>query len=390
MDSRTNSSWLAPFVLYCTIVSLLCFGFIVTTLARAQKQVHTQGSFAVGVVLRSFVDEGRSNWQGTGPRPLVTIIWYPAASGSKLRAPDLGDPQMQKYFVKYPLAEGASISVQQKKYPLIVLSHGNSSLALSLDWLGYFLASHGYIVAAVNHHGNTAAEPGGPIPQGFAAEWERPRDLSVLIDKMLGDPFFGSHIDPDRIGAAGHSSGGATVLELAGAIFDPNQLEAFCKADRAIDPNCDPPPMIRDQLKEFDALAKTNPVVEASIKRSHYPYDDPRVKAVFAMAPAIGLEHTDASLRAIRIPVYIVAGRADDITPPATNAERFANLIPTATLTILPGMVGHATFGSLCTPIGVKDAGWVCHDEKGVDRALVHKQVEQLALSFFQSAFEAK
>jgi len=342
--------------------------------------------------MRAFVDEGRNNWQGTGPRPLTTIIWYPAASGSVLKTPNFGDPVIRKFFVSYPLAADAAISDQQQKYPLVVLSHGNTSLAMSLDWLGYFLASHGYVVAAVNHHGNTAAEPGGPIPQGLA-QWERPKDLSVLIDKVLGDPFFGPHIDAEQIGAAGHSSGGATVLELAGGIFDPDQTQVFCKTNKVVDPNCDPPPMFRDQLEKFAELAKTDVIVEASYKRSHLPYNDPRIKAVFAMAPAIGVGHTDGSLRAIQIPVYIVAGRADDITPPVTNAERFANLIPTSTLIILPGMVGHATFGSLCTPAGVADkdwGSWVCRDEEGVDRALVHDQVEQLALQFFDSSLKAK
>jgi predicted dienelactone hydrolase len=385
MDLRANSLRLAIVTVYVAVLSLTLLASIVTTLAHAQEQGHEQGSFAVGVALRAFVDEGRSNWQGTGPRPLATTIWYPAANGSKLKTPDFSAPQIQKDFVSYPLAEDAAISGQQQKYPFVVLSHGNASLSLSLDWLAYYLASHGYVVAAVNHHGNTAAEPGGPIPQGFGAEWERPKDLSVLIDKMLADPLFGPHIDADQIGAAGHSSGGATVLELAGAIFDPDQIQAFCKTHQVADPNCNLPPVIRDQLEKFAELEKTDPIVEASVKRSHLPYNDPRIKAVFAMAPAIGLGHTDASLGGIRIPVYIVAGRADDITPLETNAERFANLIPTATLTVLPGMVGHATFGSVCTPAGVKDAAWVCHDEKGVNRALVHEQVEQLALLFFES-----
>ena len=390
MGSPANLRRRAIAISFWALTPLFMLGFVVTTSAHAQEQGSNQKSIIVGVALRDFVDKGRSNWQGTGPRPLDTIIWYPAASGSKLKIPDFGTPQVQQYFVSYPLAEDAAISDQQQKYPLVVLSHGNASSALSLDWLGYHLASHGYLVAAVNHHGNTAAEPGGPIPQGFGAVWERPRDLSILIDKMLGDPFFGPHVDADRIGAAGHSSGGATVLELAGAIFDPDQIQTFCKTNKVADPNCDPPPMIRDQLAKFAELAKTNAVVEASYGRSHLPYNDPRVKAVLAMAPAIGAGHTDASLRAIRIPVYIVAGRADDITPLATNGERFANLIPTATLIVPPGMVGHATFGSLCTPAGLKDMGWVCHDEKGVDRALVHEQVEQLALQFFQLTFAAK
>jgi predicted dienelactone hydrolase len=380
---RVTAFWLPLFLL----------GLTFTPLAHAQEKGQKQGSVTVGVALRAFVDESRSGWAGNGPRPLATIIWYPAATGSKLKAPNLGAPELQQFFVSYPLAENAAIPGQKEKYPLVVLSHGNTSSALSLNWFGYYLASHGYVVAAVNHHGNTAAEPGGPLPQGFGAQWERAKDLSALIDKMLGDPFFGPHIDADRIAAAGHSSGGATVLELAGAIFDPDRIQAFCNSNKVDDPNCDPPPMIRDQIKQFAALKETDPVVQASVKRSHFPYNDPRVKAVFAMTPAIGVGHTDASLRAIRIPVYIVAGRADNITPLATNAERFADLIPTATLTILPGMVGHATFGSLCTPAGLKATdwvNWVCHDEEGVDRALVHEQVERIALSFFQSALASK
>ena len=75
----------------------------------------------------------------------------------------------------------------------MVLSHGNTSSALSLDWFGYYLASHSYVVAAVNHHGNTAAEQGGPSLRDSGHNGNAPKDLSVLIDKMLGDPFFGPH-----------------------------------------------------------------------------------------------------------------------------------------------------------------------------------------------------
>jgi predicted dienelactone hydrolase len=313
--------------------------------------------------------------------------------GARLKAPNFGAPELKQFFVSYPLAEDAALSGKQKKYPLVVLSHGNTSSALSLDWLGYYLASHGFVVAAVNHHGNTSAEAGGPIPQGFGAQWERARDLSVLIDRMLGDRVFGPHIDADRIVAAGHSSGGATVLELAGAVFDPDQIKTFCESHTVDDPNCNLPPVIQAQLSRFEALKKTDAVVQASVERSHLPHSDPRVKAVFAMAPALGVGDTDASLKSIRIPVYIVAGRADNVTPPATNAERIANLISTSTLTLLPGMVGHATFGSLCTPAGIKSpdwGSWVCHDEEGVNRARVHEQTEELALPFFQSVLAVK
>jgi predicted dienelactone hydrolase len=373
--------------LFVIAFSLHIFGMI----AQAAKK--SANSTTVGVVLRTFMDESRKNWRGTGSRPLATIIWYPAAAGARIKEPDYGaPPELMKYFVSYPLAEGAAISHHSPKYPLVVLSHGSGSAALELAWLGYYLASRGYIVAGVNHHGDTGAEPGGPVPQGFGTPWERAKDLSVLIDKMLGDSLFGPRIDANRIAAAGHSAGGATVIELAGGIFSPSQIHEWCKSNGGADTNCHLPPMIQKNIDTLIELAKTDPIVRDSMRRSQLPYNDPRVKAVFAMAPAIGIGHTDASLKAIHIPVGIVAGRADDITPLLTNAERFANLITTSTLTVLPGNVGHATFGSLCTPAAINGPDWVrwvCHDEAGVDRAAVHQQTAQLAAELFREAFAA-
>ena len=45
---------------------------------------------------------------------------------------------------------------------------------------------------------------------------------------MLADPRFGPKIDPDRIGAAGFSFGGYTMMELAGATTDFNRIQAWC------------------------------------------------------------------------------------------------------------------------------------------------------------------
>jgi predicted dienelactone hydrolase len=124
-----------------------------------------------------------------------------------------------------------------------------------LDWLGYFLATRGYIVVAVNDHGDTAVENWGPRPQGFATPWERAKDLSVVIDKMLADRFFGPHFDTSRIGAAGHSAGGASVIELAGAILNPTQIEAWCKSNNGAGANCHLPPMIQQRIDHPNACS---------------------------------------------------------------------------------------------------------------------------------------
>ena len=159
----------------------------------------------VGFETREFIDESRSNWQNTGHRPLSTVIWYPAAANSPLTVPQVGDPAWRPYFVQSRFAVAAPLSAQGPRYPIVLLSHGSVSVNLSLGWLGAYLAQHGYIAAAVNHHGNTGAE-GPPLSQGFMAPWERAADLSALLDQMLADPKFGSRIDKRRVFAAGGDS----------------------------------------------------------------------------------------------------------------------------------------------------------------------------------------
>jgi predicted dienelactone hydrolase len=91
---------------------------------------------------------------------------------------------------------------------LIVLSHGTGGSAQMMAWLGRALASRGYIAAAVNHPGNNALEE--YTAEGFLIWWERARDLTSVIDMLVGDSQFGRLIDRSRIGAAGFSLGGYT------------------------------------------------------------------------------------------------------------------------------------------------------------------------------------
>jgi predicted dienelactone hydrolase len=355
---------------------VLALGLWLPTVCLAQK------TYTVGFETRSFTDDARRNYENTGQRPLETVIWYPAAEGTAAAVQPEPESPIKGMFVIEPNAPKAPLPAGAQRFPLIVLSHGSTSLAYSLGWLGWFLASHGFIVAGVNHHGNTAAEP-KMLPQGLMLEWERPRDLSVMIDKMLADPKFGPHIDTARIGAAGHSAGGATVIEIAGGIPD---AAAFC-AQHPEDVNCKLPPIFQQWIADYNRIKDTDPVIQDSLKRQHLSRRDPRVKAVLAMAPAIGFAFSDASLRSIHIPVSIAVGAGDNIVDPKTNAERYARLIPGAQLKIFPGSANHYIFGTLCKPSGEKALD-SCHPDPGVDRAQVHQQTEDLALSFFQKSLK--
>jgi predicted dienelactone hydrolase len=116
-----------------------------------------------------------------------------------------------------------------------------------------------------------------------------------VIDKMLADSVFGTLIDPGRIGAAGFSLGGYTMIEIAGGITDPSAFKAFCSSARA-DGICKSPPEFPDLLEQYDRLTKTDPDFQQALAHAGDSYREPRLRAVFAMAPALGPAFTAASL----------------------------------------------------------------------------------------------
>ena len=329
---------------------------------------------------RPFVDEQRRNWSGTGARPMRTSVWYPAADSAK-ETESVGAPMFDGGSVA-PLAR---ISPRANTYPLILLSHGTGGTAIQLMWLGRYLAAHGYIVAALNHHGNTGIEK--YQPQGFVLVWERPRDVTAALDLLLADPLFGPRIDRERIGAAGFSLGGYTVLALAGGQFKPEAFDDFC-ASPARDFTCRPQAEFPDARQLFEALKGTDDVVKESLARANDPTQDTRIRAVFAIAPVLGGGFSRRGLKAVRIPVAIVVGDADRVATPATNAQYFASSIRNAELSILPGGVGHYTFLADCTTEG-RGGLPICRDAMGVDRAAVHRQTSAKALEFFDRTLKA-
>ncbi len=347
----------------------------------------------VGMITRDFTDEQRQNWQGTAPRPLRTAIWYPATATAAESETIFGGPPDKEVFAPIKVAPGVEISPAKPKYPLVVLSHGTGGSAVQMMWLGHHLASRGYIVAAVNHHGNTAAER-QPAAQGLLLYWERARDLSVLLDKLLADPLFGLRIDREHIGAAGFSLGGYTVISVAGGQFSPAQFESFCRSPQR-DFTCEPQPEYPDARKLFAELKNAMPptpqsmVLNDSLRHAGDSYRDRRIKRVFAIAPALGGGFTKLGLSRIRIPVSIVVGQADKVTPPATNAQRYARFIKGAKLTILPGAVGHYTFLAECNAHG-RSILDICRDDSSINRAEVHQQVAQLAFEFFEQGWNKK
>jgi hypothetical protein len=146
-------------------------------------------SYRVGMITRNFTDEKRKNWQATGPRPLRTAIWYPAAAASGEPETIFGGPSETQLFTAVTVADGAELSPASNKYPLVLLSHGTGGSAVMMMWLGYYLAERGYIVAAVNHQA-IRRQRSSPRRKGFcfignALETYQPCSISCLQIRFL-------------------------------------------------------------------------------------------------------------------------------------------------------------------------------------------------------------
>jgi predicted dienelactone hydrolase len=345
--------------------------FAVVNVARADEV------FKVGVTTRDFIPAEPYDWRGAKTHALRAMIWYPADADAR-EEPQWVGPPIVPFFSAGSAARDAAPAAGPRR-PLIVLSHGAGDIASGLAWLGTALAAHGFVAVAVNHPGNNALED--YTVEGFSLWWLRAVDLGAVIDAVLDDKTVGSQIDPARIGAAGHSAGGYTVIAVAGGISDPAQLEAFCRSPAA-DVSCKPPPNVSEMRQKSLARLDSDPDYRQRYSQAGKSYRDQRVRAAFAMAPGLVPMFTPESLGKISIPVAIVAGTADEIVSLAAHAEALARAIPHATLKLFPD-AGHFVFFGTCTAVGRLFIRAVCGDPSGTDRDAVHAETIRLALDFF-------
>lgn len=311
-----------------------------------------------------------------GKRPLKVALWYPSQTD---QAPVLvGENPV---FIGVQVVKDAA--PDDKKHPFVVLSHGYGGSWRNLNWLAGELVGQGYIVAAPDHPGTTTFNRD---KQQAAQLWERPHDLSRVIDVVSDDSTLAGKIEPNRIAAIGHSLGGWSVVALAGAQFDPARFRADCAVQAS--------PRTCGLADEFGIYRG-----EEATQKLTTMMPDERVAAIVSLDLGLGRGFTSESLQKIAVPALVIGAGVDIGDLPAKLesgyvAENFAT--GKAQYVEIPDAM-HFSFMQTCKPgaVEILDAevpgdGIVCKDGKGRGREAIHREVADMIIAFLQKSIPAQ
>jgi len=188
--------------------------------------------------------------------PIDVEVWYPAnkkdfnaAPATVYRSRLYGVPliparwdPLSWQITSRVAKEDVQIKARGRAFPLVIFSHGAGSSPLDYIPTLEHLASHGYVVAAPWHTGNsqddnltgfinrqagwtTPGQPqllpcfdGDPMPCADnvvqTVVTNRVRDLRAIADELPS--LFGGRVDVERLGVMGHSAGSILAVLAAG------------------------------------------------------------------------------------------------------------------------------------------------------------------------------
>ena len=259
---------------------------------------------------------------GEGDRTLHLATWYPspdATANAEIR--------YRGAFLRSGAVEGAAWA--DGPFPVALFSHGHQGFAEASSFLMGHLASHGWLVVAPDHTGNTtfdSADRETPI------YYQRPLDVSATLDHVLAWP----EADADHVVAMGHSFGGYTLFAAAGARYDEAVISAC--------------------LDGTDTTEFCSTMSASEAERLRSGFSEPRVDAWMALAPGDQRLFGDSGLSGLSAPVLLMTGSVDprtgaDAAPYWAALDRGEN----RHVSIIGG--GHQTFtdfsGTLENPEGL-------------------------------------
>jgi predicted dienelactone hydrolase len=291
-----------------------------------------------------------------GKAPVEVGIWYPTDAQPSDQRLELG---------LQPVAPDAPVAGEH--LPLILISHGHGgSYAGHVD-TAIALASAGYVVAALTHTGDNWRDA-----SQATAIWERPRQLKLLDDYMLGAWPEHARIDPERIGAFGFSAGGFTVLAAAGGEADLSTVAGHCSEHPQF---------------EVCRIAAAQPIhAGGPIAWVH----DPRIRAVVSAAPAIGFAFGRDGLAKVTQPVQLWRAADDQVLPSPYYVEPVAQDLPQPPELHLVEHAGHYDFLSPCPEALAKQIPEICTSAPGFDRVAFHMDFDRAIVAFFDRTLRGR
>lgn len=259
-------------------------------------QLSAPGAYAVGVATMELVRKDApslSAASGRADRVLPLTVWFPAtasAGAERVRYRDHAPGAQAQGREGAALASASPI--KGKGFPLVVLSHGYKNWATGFSDLAEGLASHGYVVAAIDHRD---LDPPAPQQLSFGeVVLDRSADqrfvIAELTRRAATGPLAGVY-DPSRVALIGYSMGGCGAVETAGAGLDP-----------------------------ASPLAKLGPgtLFDAQLQGAAGAAPPPVLKAVVLFAPWGGSQplraFSEAGLATVTAPTLVVVGDHDDVS----------------------------------------------------------------------------
>lgn len=236
----------------------------------------------------------------------------------------------------YALAAATDAPVAAGAYPLVLVSHGTGGSHLAYRDLAAHLARAGFVVALVEHPGNSRNDDSRADTDANLAA--RPRHLRLAADHLYADATLGPHLAPGAVAIVGHSMGGYTALAAAGG-----RPTAFAR-------------------ETADGRAREVPVAP-----------DDRVRALVLLAPAAAWFLAPGALRDVRVPILMLTAEHDPHTPEG-HAEIVRRGLPAdAPLVhrVVPN-AGHFSFLSPFPAAMTSAAFAPSQDPPGFDRARFH------------------
>jgi predicted dienelactone hydrolase len=310
---------------------------------------------------------------------LLTTLAHAAGFRSVEVPADVGGPVM-KGAIWYPcttqpaefdlggwrLRGARDCPITGNKLPLVVISHGNGGSMLAHHDTAEALADAGFIVAAIDHPGDSISDLSRVAD--LSVHVERPTDIKRLIDFMLSASPAASKIDAKRIGFFGFSAGGYTGLVLIGA--NPDWAIYLCQAS--------PSASVCTEIlrKEFQAKPLAH---------------DQRIRAAVIADPACCF-FTASKLSTIKAPVQLWAsergGRGSPTTNPRISPDSAAiidrGLLEKHEYHVVP-KAAHFAFLAPCSPELVKGFPEGCKDDPSFDRAEFHKELNSSVVAFLRA-----